>query len=583
MGIPTNRNGTTTKDQRFVNCYPEEIENPSNESKRYYCNKRPGHTLVSTIGPNGSTARGIYFWNDVQYTVFDNKLYKNATHLLTFRTNYGTIGFETINADQQMLFVCDGLDGYIIYANDQIRKVNPDTWTASTSYNVNKVVRPTIQNGFCYLVTIAGTSGGFEPTWNTTLDGITYDGGVTYKTIAYVNFPSQEATISRTNSTAYGLGVIATDGSYPDLAFTVTTAGTTASSPPTWASTIGSTTTDGTVIWTTIARSSVLTGHIPKPIYIDGYLTLLDSNGILVNSDVSDPFTWPSLDYISADLLPDKALWIERQTNHIAVFGANSIEFFYVNSTGEGSPFKRTSQAAALLGSICVNSIQQKDGIIFFVANSDTGGFHVASIEGLKVKGMTNETFNRIIQAEGDSIKNCYAYTTRVNGHYFYILNLVAQNRSIVYDITQQFWHEWSWNNGKMPFVYSSRKNQEYFLVGLSTGGVYKMDNSAVTDIGTSILLLVQTPPLDGGKMIRKFNRRATLVCDFSDNSNVSLSYSDDDYTSWSSDKVRAVKKDRTTWTALGSFRRRAFRIQHSSNTAFRAEALELEVEEGMY
>lgn len=61
---------------------------------------------------------------------------------------------------------------------------------------------------------------------------------------------------SRTNSTAYSLG----DSVVPDptngYRYEVTTAGTTGASPPTWGTTVGGNTTDGTVVWKLVAEDS---------------------------------------------------------------------------------------------------------------------------------------------------------------------------------------------------------------------------------------------------------------------------------------------------------------------------------------
>jgi len=56
-----------------------------------------------------------------------------------------------------------------------------DIWSVSTAYSVGAVVLPSAVNpSYCYVVTVAGTSGSSEPSWGTTVGGITTDGGVTW-------------------------------------------------------------------------------------------------------------------------------------------------------------------------------------------------------------------------------------------------------------------------------------------------------------------------------------------------------------------------------------------------------------------
>ena len=42
IGSPQQRDGTATKDQRFLNMYPELIKSPISDGKKYYLKKRPG-------------------------------------------------------------------------------------------------------------------------------------------------------------------------------------------------------------------------------------------------------------------------------------------------------------------------------------------------------------------------------------------------------------------------------------------------------------------------------------------------------------------------------------------------------------
>ena len=54
-------------------------------------------------------------------------------------------------------------------------------WAAGTTYALNDWVVPTTPNGYMYICTTAGTSGGTEPSWGTTIDQDTTDNQVSWR------------------------------------------------------------------------------------------------------------------------------------------------------------------------------------------------------------------------------------------------------------------------------------------------------------------------------------------------------------------------------------------------------------------
>lgn len=56
-----------------------------------------------------------------------------------------------------------------------------DPWAATTIYTVSSSRTPVASNGHAYIVTVAGTSGGAEPTWPTTTGATVVDGSVTWQ------------------------------------------------------------------------------------------------------------------------------------------------------------------------------------------------------------------------------------------------------------------------------------------------------------------------------------------------------------------------------------------------------------------
>jgi hypothetical protein len=114
-----------------------------------------------------------------------------------------------------------------------------------------------------------------------------------------------------------------------------------------------------------------------------------------------------------------------------------------------------------------------------------------------------------------------------------------------------------------------------------TNGIIYTEDIEDVTDNGGPVNLVIVTDRFDGGSTTWKYCPRITLVSDI-EAYNVVLSYSDNDYQSWSSSRIMSTNQgQRATVTPAGRFRRRAFKVRHCLPVSFRAEALELELIEG--
>ena len=117
IGEQTNRTATTTKDQKYINIFPETIKIPAIESTKIFLNKRPGLTLYKQFG--SGEGRGVAWFNDAFYIGVGNTIWKDGvtpTAIITMTTTTGKVGMLLGNSTTigDYLFICDGTDGWVI-------------------------------------------------------------------------------------------------------------------------------------------------------------------------------------------------------------------------------------------------------------------------------------------------------------------------------------------------------------------------------------------------------------------------------------------------------------------------------------
>lgn len=463
VGSPTNRTQLVSKDQRFVNCFPEVVKDSITGTSRVYLTKRFGTSRWVQPASASGEGRGLFAWNGKIYSVIANKLYETtsagvSTLKQTLTTSTGACGFVETTGINDYLFVCDGAKGYLI-------------------------------------------------------------------------------------STA---GVV-----------------------------------------TTITDAQFPTPHVTTPTFLDGYLIVLKTNGDICNSVLEDPTNWDASNFIVAESFPDNTIAIARQNNLIVAIGEKSIEYFYDAGNPTGSPLGSAEQYVLQFGGASIGSLCQEEAYVTLVAKADIGGCYVVNIDGVNPKTISTEPINRILDAEGDSIADCWAFIVRQQGHKFYVLNLPYQRRTLVYDFDLDSWHEWSYNSSgtqdMFPFSWRSVNDKQILFLHETDGYIYTGSNAVYQDNGVATQVLIQTARFDGETAKLKFMSKVEIIGDQqTSSSSLAVRYSDDDYKTWSNPLTIDLQARAALWR-MGSFRRRAFLLLHEANTPLRLEAMEFDLDMGTH
>lgn len=519
VGTLMYRNSSRNKDQRFINCFQETIKNETTDTKKAYCVKRPGLTQSTQVKSGGATARGFTYWNAKYYSVLAGVLYENGTAKQTLNTTTGPCGFVEFD-----------------------------------------------NAGVSYLFLADGTDG-----WVVNTSG----------------------TVTQVNQT-YGVWVLNTnyaigDRRVPTVAngyyYEVTAdAGSSGGTEPTWPITIGSTVVDSGVTWTCEGEyGGFPTPHVPTPKFIDGYMVLPKANTLdIYNSDTDNIYGWGSGNFCSTEMWPDNVIGLARQNNQFLAFGTTSSEFFYDAANASGTPFARNEGTVLQMGCAAPYAVYENERFCIFVGQSQSGGRAVWLLEGFSPKKVSTEGIERVLDAEGTSLASAKGYGLRTKGHLFFVINLTSC--TLVYDVEEKVWHEWSTNStgSHVAFTYNYQAdigNGKSALLHNTDGYVYILDPAIFQDNTVAILGDVYTSKYDGSTMNRKFMHNLTVVGDLG--STYSIRWSDDDYATWST--LNTLSATRPWFARCGSFRRRAFNIQHSANEDFRIEAIEFEVDVGTH
>ena len=541
VGAYSNRDATTGKDQRFINMIPETKKVEQIENTKIYTNKRPGLSTLTDLA--AGEGRNLMFFNGKWYATVGNKTYQidengaNPVVKITWTTTTPSVGATLGNSRVigDYLFICDGIEGYIIKTDYTATKIRND---AVTSVSVTSGGTGFTDGTYALTFTGgggAGATGTYTVVGNKVVSVALTDGGSGYTAAPAISFPLGGGSAASGSSTI---------NYFP-------------------------------------------TPHIPVTTFIDGYIVVAKGSDVYT-CVVDDPFSWLTTDYLTAEMFPDPIKSLARQNNQLVVFGSSSTEFFYDAANASGSPLSRNDGAVIQIGIAAPFCVYQNERFCIFVGQSESGGRAVWVIEGFQPKKISDEYIERIIDTETD-MSDCHGYGLRTLGHMLFVLNLNTVNRTFVYDLDEKMWHEWSSTSvafTQNQFAYGHAADNQVGKIKLlhnTTGDVVTLDPTVYLDVADPISCEIYTNKYDMDTYSRKFMSGATLVGDGYSTANVvQLSWSNDDYQTWATDRPIDLNDSFPITQQLGHFRRRAFRLRHSENKPLRLESLEVVYDTGI-
>lgn len=349
--------------------------------------------------------------------------------------------------------------------------------------------------------------------------------------------------------------------------------------------------TDGTTLITidssgtkTVCTDPDLPAHLPYPVFLDGYLFVAKTNSADVyNSDLNNPLAWTAGNFVSAEMEPDLVIRICKINNYLAVFGRESIEYFWDSGNASGSPLLRNDSPVKNVAYLA--GFAQYGNQLFYIGRSASGQPDIFMMQDFKIENIGTPSISRYLNVQGTAFTGWYGALLSCQGHNFYLINVGIY--TYVYDIESKLWHRWAFQNRtNFPIVTSAGNVSTttfYSLFMLADySAVYQLKENLYQDAEVNFTVRIVTEASDFGTMNRKTMSRLSFIGDRPpSSSSIYVSWSDDDYKTFNTERAVEMDQDLPSIYNLGSFRQRIFRIRHSDNAPLRLQEMEADINKG--
>ncbi len=453
MVLTSNRDGSTNKDARLVNCYLE-----ADETGELWIYKRPGLEEYSIVASDNA-GYGIYYWRGSVYTIFGSNFYRNGTLVGSdLDTTGGVYRFDSnLGAEPQLIF------------------------------------------------------------------------GNGVKTYAY------------TEATGMVGPLDTVDSDFPALT-------------------------------------------VKGFAYLNGYEYVMTPDAYIQNSELNSVNTsdsWNAINFIRAQIEPDNGVFLGKQLVYVVAIKQWSTEFFFDAGNAEGSPLGPVQGLKNQYGCSSADSVRLIDDILFWLCTNRAASKQIVMLERGAASVVSTPAIDRLLANADTSV--VYSWNLKITGHNFYIITLKNSNLTLAYDIVMKKWFQWTDVDGNyFPIVDSSYNiDGTHLLQHESNGKLYKANVTIFTDDSSVITVDIITPIFDAGIRRRKMLGRMWAIADQTQDSQLAVRFTDDDYSTWSSWRYMDLSQKEPYLKDCGTFRKRAYHLRHDKPTHFRIQAIEVQYDIG--
>lgn len=332
--------------------------------------------------------------------------------------------------------------------------------------------------------------------------------------------------------------------------------------------------------------------------YLDGYLFIAKPDGTIANSDLNNPQSWSPSNFIKADAYGDQLVSLKRSGNYLVALGAQSTQYYYDAGNPTGTPLAAMTGSTLSIG--CVGAVAKKENALYFVGMSSAGIYRVYKLENFKATEVGTPAINRWLTTTTVVYNNnglfLHGHMLMLNGHTVYTISQEPSDvNQFTYglDLDTNLWSRFTFPTdttvitsactGNMALMSPQQNTQRtVYSTTNSNGRLLQFEPNTGTDVGGFYQVTFRTPQQDFGTYRNKFGSRLVLWADKPAATSVcQVSWTDDDYQTFSTPRNLELFQNRPALYALGSFNRRSFKVGYNDFYPMRWKYLELDYDQG--
>jgi hypothetical protein len=325
--------------------------------------------------------------------------------------------------------------------------------------------------------------------------------------------------------------------------------------------------------------------------YLDGVYYAIRVDGQVIGSAINDPTTWPALDFVQADVTYDAGMTVLRHLNYIIGFYDKGTQVFWDANAApntQGIALQPVLNASFTTGCFNGSTVVEMNDQSFWLAHNSLYGRTVQMFQGLQMVKISTPYIEKILnQVALTQQSPIWAFGIQTVGHQFYVLTLPVLNVTLVYDVTMQLWGTWSSVVGGVEQYFTGRFYQQEVpssgfsgdsLQDVSTGKQMLVLPTVYVDATGPINVTCITPPYDWKTSnYKRFNYISQLADSI--NTSINISFSDNDYQTFSTPRAMQLAGPRNQLRGGGSSRRRIWKMFHQDTTPLRLYELRLDMD----
>lgn len=314
--------------------------------------------------------------------------------------------------------------------------------------------------------------------------------------------------------------------------------------------------------------------------YLDGTYYVMDGTGTVYGSALTDPTTWPALNFIKADATLGLGQGISRHLNYVVALYEHGTQLFYDAGNPTGSPLSPAGNASWTTGSPVGSSLVEISDNSIFLSQTKTRGRTVSMISGLSMSEISTPFISKILNRSNllDTGGFVYSFGIKTAGHSFYVLTITDIGVTLVYDLVMGVWGLWTSSTAGVETyfkcVFYQYSHTTDFLMEDVSGAIVGMDPLVYTDINQQINSFIRTKPHDWGTLRTKRFPSQSLIAD-TVASTIQVRYSDDDYQTFSTYIAVDLSTLRKMLLRCGRSRRRSWDFLHVAATPLKLYEME--------